>query len=232
VGSEQTEHFRQMKAILKLAGHEWADDVEHINFGLITLNGQKMSTRKGNVVPLVDVLNMAHDAAYAQISEKNPDLENKEAVAEAVGAGAVVFNDLMNDRRNIIDFNPAEAVKFEGDTGPYVQYTIARAHSILRKANVDIDVADLRLNDAATWDTTTLLNHFPTVVRQAWEKRDTSLVAKYALRLARAFNKYYANSKILVEDEQRNSRLALVQAVVIVLTESLNLLGVKAVEKM
>lgn len=231
VGAEQTEHFRQLKAILKLADHSWADDIEHISYGLITINGEKMSTRKGNVVTLVEVLNMAYDAALAQISEKNPDLPNKEIVAEQVGAGAVVFNDLMNDRKNFIDFTPENAVKFEGDTGPYVQYTIARANSILRKAGA-VDFTDLQLADDATWDTTTLLKNFPEVVRSAWDKRDTSLIAKYALRLARAFNKYYANSKILTDDDQRNSRLALVKAVTIVLAESLALLGVQAPEEM
>ncbi|QEA34907.1 arginine--tRNA ligase [Weissella soli] len=232
VGAEQTEHFRQLKAILKLMGHDWSDDIEHISYGLITINGEKMSTRKGNVVTLVEVLNMAHEAALKQISEKNPDLPNKDLVAEQVGAGAVVFNDLMNERKNFIDFTPADAVKFEGDTGPYVQYTIARANSILRKAGVEVNVNDLQLDDAATWDTITLLKNFPTVVRDAWSKRDTSMTAKFALRLARAFNKYYANSKILVDDEQRNSRLALVSAVIIVLTEALNMLGVEAPSEM
>ncbi len=232
VGAEQTEHFRQLKAILKLMGHDWSDDIEHISYGLITINGEKMSTRKGNVVTLVEVLNMAHEAALKQISEKNPNLPNKDLVAEQVGAGAVVFNDLMNERKNFIDFTPADAVKFEGDTGPYVQYTIARASSILRKAGVEVNVNDLQLDDAATWDTITLLKNFPTVVRDAWSKRDTSMTAKFALRLARAFNKYYANSKILVDDEQRNSRLALVSAVIIVLTEALNMLGVEAPSEM
>ncbi|MGN1293819.1 arginine--tRNA ligase, partial [Weissella soli] len=232
VGAEQTEHFRQLKAILKLMGHDWSDDIEHISYGLITINGEKMSTRKGNVVTLVEVLNMAHEAALKQISEKNPDLPNKDLVAEQVGAGAVVFNDLMNERKNFIDFTPADAVKFEGDTGPYVQYTIARANSILRKAGVEVNVNDLQLDDAATWDTITLLKNFPTVVRDAWSKRDTSMTAKFSLRLARAFNKYYANSKILVDDEQRNSRLALVSAVIIVLTEALNMLGVEAPSEM
>lgn len=175
---------------------------------------------------------MAHEAALKQISEKNPNLPNKDLVAEQVGAGAVVFNDLMNERKNFIDFTPADAVKFEGDTGPYVQYTIARANSILRKAGVEVNVNDLQLDDAATWDTITLLKNFPTVVRDAWSKRDTSMTAKFALRLARAFNKYYANSKILVDDEQRNSRLALVSAVIIVLTEALNMLGVEAPSEM
>ena len=232
VGGEQREHFVQMKAVLSLMGFDWADDVEHIAFGLITFNGKKMSTRKGDVVLLKDVLDDAHELALKQIKEKNPELQNKPLVAEQVGAGAVVFHDLMNDRTNNFDFNLEEVVRFEGDTGPYVQYTNARAKSILRKANTEIDPTTLNLNDDSTWDIVTTLNNFPQTVERAWQQREASVIAKYALTLSRAFNKYYANSKILTVDDQLNARLALVQAVSIVLTESLRLLGVKAPEEM
>lgn len=232
VGGEQREHFVQMKAVLSLMGFDWADDVEHIAFGLITFNGKKMSTRKGDVVLLKDVLDDAHELALKQIEEKNPELQNKPLVAEQVGAGAVVFHDLMNDRTNNFDFNLEEVVRFEGDTGPYVQYTNARAKSILRKANTEIDPNTLNLNDDSTWDIVTTLNNFPQTVERAWQQREVSVIAKYALTLSRAFNKYYANSKILTADDQLNARLALVQAVSIVLTESLRLLGVKAPEEM
>lgn len=232
VGGEQREHFRQMKAVLSLLGFEWADDVEHIAFGLITFNGKKMSTRKGDVVLLKDVLDDAHELALKQIQEKNPTLANKDDVAEKVGAGAVVFHDLMNDRTNNFDFSLEEVVRFEGDTGPYVQYTRARALSILRKAQQEVDMTSLSLDDQATWDVVTSLGQFPTVVRQAWQRREPSIIAKYALHLSRAFNKYYANSRILNEDDQLNARLALVNSVAIVLEESLRLLGVKAPEEM
>ena len=232
VGGEQREHFVQMKAVLSLMGFDWADDVEHIAFGLITFNGKKMSTRKGDVVLLKDVLNDAHDLALKQIQEKNPDLADKATVAEQVGAGAVVFHDLMNDRTNNFDFNLEEVVRFEGDTGPYVQYTNARAKSILRKANTAVSVDELNLDDTATWDIITTLNQFPTIVQRAWQQREASIIAKYALSLSRAFNKYYANSKILLPDDQLNARLALVKAVTIILSESLRLLGVKAPEEM
>ena len=234
VGGEQREHFVQMKAVLSLMGFAWADDVEHISFGLITFNGKKMSTRKGDVVLLKDVLNDAHDLALKQIQEKNPTLENKETVAEQVGAGAVVFHDLMNDRTNNFDFNLEEVVRFEGDTGPYVQYTNARAKSILRKApvSVSLDAVTLDDPDPMTWDIITTLNSFPATVQRAWQQREASIIAKYALTLSRAFNKYYANSKILTADDQLQARLALVEAVTIVLTESLRLLGVKAPEEM
>lgn len=232
VGGEQREHFVQMKAVLSLMGFEWSDDIEHIAFGLITFNGKKMSTRKGDVVLLKDVLDDAHELALKQIQEKNPALGDKDTVAEEVGAGAVVFHDLMNDRTNNFDFNLEEVVRFEGDTGPYVQYTNARAKSILRKTSVQLTSDDLNLTDPATWDIITTLNNFPKTVQRAWQQREASIIAKYALNLSRAFNKYYANSKILTEDVQLNARLVLVKSVSIVLTESLRLLGVKAPEEM
>lgn len=232
VGGEQREHFVQMKAVLSLMGFEWSDDIEHIAFGLITFNGKKMSTRKGDVVLLKDVLDDAHELALKQIQEKNPALDDKDTVAEEVGAGAVVFHDLMNDRTNNFDFNLEEVVRFEGDTGPYVQYTNARAKSILRKTSVQLASDDLNLTDPATWDIITTLNNFPKTVQRAWQQREASIIAKYALNLSRAFNKYYANSKILTEDVQLNARLVLVKSVSIVLTESLRLLGVKAPEEM
>ncbi len=232
VGGEQREHFVQMKAVLSLMGFEWSDDIEHIAFGLITFNGKKMSTRKGEVVLLKDVLDDAHELALKQIQEKNPALGDKYTVAEEVGAGAVVFHDLMNDRTNNFDFNLEEVVRFEGDTGPYVQYTNARAKSILRKTSVQLTSDDLNLTDPATWDIITTLNNFPKTVQRAWQQREASIIAKYALNLSRAFNKYYANSKILTEDAQLNARLVLVKSVSIVLTEGLRLLGVKAPEEM
>lgn len=232
VGGEQREHFQQLKAVLSLLDLPWADDVEHIPFGLITFNGKKMSTRKGDVVLLKDVLDDAHELALKQIEEKNPTLANKEQVAEEVGAGAVVFHDLMNDRTNNFDFKIDEVVRFEGDTGPYVQYTNARAQSILRKAGVTVDEENVTLDDPATWEIITTLNAFPDTVRRAFANREPSVVAKYALGLARAFNKYYANSKILTDDDNKNGRLALVAAVSDTLTVALSILGVKAPKEM
>ncbi|MBS9337432.1 arginine--tRNA ligase [Fructobacillus parabroussonetiae] len=232
VGGEQREHFAQLKAVLSLLDLPWADDVEHIPFGLITFNGKKMSTRKGDVVLLKDVLDDAHDLALKQIEEKNPTLPNKDQVAEEVGAGAVVFHDLMNDRTNNFDFKIDEVVRFEGDTGPYVQYTNARAQSILRKAGVAVDQENINLDDPDTWAIITDLNAFPDAVRRAFLNREPSIVAKYALGLARAFNKYYANSKILADDANKNGRLALVAAVSETLTAALVILGVHAPKEM
>ena len=137
VGNEQSYHFKQLKAVLKEMGFEWADDMTHVPFGLITKDGKKLSTRKGKIVLLEEVLNEAIDSAKEQITEKNPTLENKEEVAKQVGVGAVVFHDLKNDRLNNFDFTLEEVVRFEGETGPYVQYSHARAMSILEKADFD-----------------------------------------------------------------------------------------------
>lgn len=233
VGGEQREHFMQLKAVLKEMGYEWSDDVEHIPFGLITVDGKKLSTRSGRIILLKDVLQDSVELALQQINEKNPTLVNKELVAHEVGTGAVVFHDLMNERIGNFDFKLEEVVRFEGDTGPYVQYANARAQSILRKAgNPELDMANLVIDDENVWETEKLLADFGDVVRRAWRDREPSVIAKYALNLSRTFNKYYANSKILAEDEQLNARLALVTAVSQVLTESLRLLGVKAPKEM
>lgn len=233
VGGEQREHFMQMKAVLKKMGYEWSDDIEHIPFGMITVDGKKLSTRSGRIILLKDVLADSVKLATAQIDEKNPNLANKEVVAHEVGTGAVVFHDLMNDRLGNFDFKLEEVVRFEGDTGPYVQYTNARAQSILRKADKpELDLNNLSIDDEQVWETEKLVASFNDIVRRAWRDREPSVIAKYSLNLARAFNKYYANSKILVEDDQLNARLALVTAVSYVLTESLRLLGVKAPKEM
>lgn len=232
VGAEQTNHFKQLKAVLKEMGFDWSDNIHHIQFGLITLNGKKLSTRSGRVVLLDEVLNDAVDLAQKQINEKNPDLADAEEVAKAVGVGAVIFHDLKNERTNSFNFNLEEVVRFEGETGPYVQYSRARAESILRKAGKTADFDQLEISDANAWATLKALQDFPNVVRKAATQYEPSVIAKYALSLAKSFNKYYANSKILVEDNERTARLALVKSVSIVLEESLRLLGVKAPNEM
>ncbi|MFL2020027.1 arginine--tRNA ligase [Weissella hellenica] len=233
VGGEQREHFKQMKSVLKKMDYDWSDDIEHIPFGMITVDGKKLSTRSGRIILLKDVLSDSVKLATAQINEKNPELANKEEVAHEVGTGAVVFHDLMNERLGDFDFKLEEVVRFEGDTGPYVQYTNARAQSILRKAgNPELDLSNLVINDDSVWETEKLVANFGDIVRRAWRDREPSVIAKYALNLSRTFNKYYANSKILVEDDQLNARLALVSAVSYILTESLRLLGVKAPKEM
>lgn len=231
-GGEQTGHFKQLKQVLKKMGYDWSDNIHHIPFGLITQGGKKLSTRKGNVVFLDQVLKDAVSLAEQQIEEKNPNLSNKKQVAHDVGVGAVVFHDLKNDRMDNFDFDLEEVVRFEGDTGPYVQYTNARAQSILRKANKEISMDNLGLNDDWSFAVAKALADFPAIVEKASEKFEPSIIAKYALDLSKKFNKYYANVRILDEDDQLNARLALVQATSIVLTEALRLLGVNAPKEM
>ena len=233
VGQEQSNHFRQLKAVLKKMGFDWSDDMIHVDFGLVTKNRQKLSTRKGNIILLEPTLQEAISRAKAQIEEKNPELENKEEVARAVGVGAVKFYDLKTDRRNGYDFDLEAMVSFEGETGPYVQYAYARIQSILRKANFTPSAdATYSLNDPESWEIIKLLQDFARVVKRAAENYDPSLIAKYAINLAQAFNKYYAHTRILDESPERDSRLALSYSTAVVLKEALRLLGVEAPEKM
>ena len=233
VGMEQSNHFKQLKAVLNELNLPWSEDIVHIPFGLITLNGKKLSTRKGKIILLEGVLKEATELALKQIEAKNPSLENKEAVAHAVGVGAVIFHDLKNDRTNNFDFALEEVVQFEGETGPYVQYTHARAMSILRKANHTVDTKEaFSLTDDDAWEVLKLIENYPNVVRFAEEKCEPSAIAKFVINLAQAFNKYYAHTKVLVEDEAFNSRIALVQTTASILKQGLALLGVAAPDEM
>ena len=233
VGQEQANHFRQLKAVLKKMGFDWSDDMIHVDFGLVTKNRQKLSTRKGNIILLEPTLLEAISRAKSQIEAKNPELENKDAVARAVGVGAVKFYDLKTDRRNGYDFDLEAMVSFEGETGPYIQYAYARIQSILRKANFQPDAeATYSLNDPESWEIIKLLQDFGRVVKRAADNYEPSLIAKYAISLAQAFNKYYAHTRILDESPERDSRLALSYSTAVVLKEALRLLGVEAPEKM
>jgi arginyl-tRNA synthetase len=195
-------------------------------------DGKKMSTRKGRVVLLANVLEEVIEMVKQNIEEKNPSLDNKEAIAKAVGVGAVIFHDLKNFRLNDIEFSLEEMLNFEGETGPYVQYTFARIQSILEKQPFkENESYKLEINEYE-WTIYTQLVEFPTVIEKAYEQADPSLVAKYALKLARAFNKYYGNTKILASDDFLNGRLALSKSVAIVLKESLRLLGIEAPKSM
>ncbi|MGT2846935.1 arginine--tRNA ligase [Streptococcus massiliensis] len=233
VGQEQSNHFRQLKAVLKEMGFDWSDDMVHVDFGLVTKNKQKLSTRKGNVILLEPTIQEAITRAKNQIEEKNPDLENKDAVAHAVGVGAIKFYDLKTDRRNGYDFDLEAMVSFEGETGPYIQYAYARIQSILRKANFKPDEnATYSVNDAESWEIIKLLQDFPRVIKRAADNFEPSIIAKYAISLAQAFNRFYAHTRILDESPERDSRLALSYSTALVLKEALRLLGVDAPEKM
>ena len=233
VGNEQANHFKQLKAVLNEMGRDWQENMIHVGFGLITLGGKKLSTRKGKIVLLEEVLREAEELALKQIEAKNPNLPNKEQVAKQVGVGAVIFHDLKNDRTNNFDFNLEEVVQFEGETGPYVQYTRARAMSILRKAGVSVDLSKpLSLEDDYAWEVLKQIENYPNIVKYAESKFEPSVISKYVISLAQAFNKYYANSRILQEDEGLNARLALVEATAVILKQGLAILGVESPDEM
>lgn len=232
VGEEQSLHFSQFFTVLKKIGFQWVEGMSHVPFGLILKDGKKMSTRKGKVVLLEEVLEEAIALAKKNIEEKNPNLKKKDEVARQVGVGAVIFHDLKNERMHNIEFSLEKMLKFEGETGPYVQYTHARTCSLLKKSDVDIEKQDLQLTDDISWTVIKLLHRFPQVVETAFAKYEPSHIAKYLLDVAQAFNKYYGNVRILEENTEKESRLALVYAVAVVLKEGLRLLGMEAPEEM
>ncbi|MEH7484079.1 arginine--tRNA ligase [Neobacillus drentensis] len=234
VGHEQSLHFKQLMAVLAKMGYDWSKQMHHIPFGLMLKDGKKMSTRKGKVVLLEEVLNESIAMARNNIEVKNPNLTNKEDVAKQVGVGAVIFHDLKNNRMNDIEFSLEEMLRFEGETGPYVQYTYARACSILRKADVKAELGALTYENTweKEWKITSLLMEFSQAIKRACINFDPSQVAKYVIDLAQAFNKYYAEVKILEDTPEQQARLALVYAVTEVLKEGLRLLGLQAPAEM
>lgn len=231
VGNEQSLHFTQIKKVLNKMGHDWANDITHVPFGLILQGGKKMSTRKGKIVLLEEVLKDAIELAQKNIEEKNPTLAQKAEVAKAVGVGAILFSDLKQHRKHDIEFNLETMLQVEGETGPYVQYANARAHSILRKALVSKTFAINEVNDHE-WETIKLLEQFPQTVKRAADELDPSLIAKYAVDLSQAFNSFYGNVQVLSDHANLPYRSALIESVTIVLTESMRLLGMKAPQEM
>ncbi|MCR8660101.1 arginine--tRNA ligase [Paenibacillus endoradicis] len=232
VGNEQSLHFKQLFNVLNKMGYEWANELQHVPFGMMLKDGKKMSTRKGKVVLLADVLAEAVDTAMLNIEAKNPNLEQKALVAKQVGVGAVIFNDLKNDRMNDIEFSLEQMMNFEGETGPYVQYTYARISSILEKGNYKDQSLDFTALGEYAWPIIVMLEQFPLTVQKAFLLADPSQIAKFSLHLARAFNKYYAHTKVLNDDEYQQMKLAFVHCVAIILKESLRMLGISAPNKM
>ncbi|MFP7776368.1 arginine--tRNA ligase [Streptococcus dysgalactiae] len=233
VGNEQAAHFKQLKAVLKEMGYDWSDDMTHVAFGLVTKGGAKLSTRKGNVILLEPTVAEAINRAASQIEAKNPNLADKEAVAHAVGVGAIKFYDLKTDRMNGYDFDLEAMVSFEGETGPYVQYAHARIQSILRKADFTPSATTTySLADAESWEIIKLIQDFPRIIKRTSDNFEPSIMAKFAINLAQSFNKYYAHTRILDDNSERDSRLALCYATATVLKEALRLLGVEAPNEM
>lgn len=232
VGNEQSLHFNQLFAVIKKMGYNWAERLMHVPFGMILKDGKKMSTRKGKVVLLADVLTETIEMAKKNIELKNPSLQDKEKVAEQVGVGAVIFNDLKNHRMNDIEFSIELMLNFEGETAPYIQYTYARISSLLYKAQfIPEKIKFASLGDTA-WQGILQLEDFPETINAAYEQADPSLIAKYALKLARIYNKYYGQTKVLTDDEGIQQRLGFSYCVATVLEESLRILGIKAPKNM
>ena len=233
VGQEQQLHFRQVFLTLEKMNYPWAKDMVHVPFGFILKNGKKMSTRKGKVVLLEKVIEEAIELAAKNIEAKNPTLKNKHEVAKQVGVGAIIFQDLRHERQNHIEFSLEGMLKFEGMTGPYVQYTHARACSILANAAAQaIQPSAIGLTDDYSWAVIKQLMAFPNAIETAFKQFEPSEIAKYVFQLSQEFNKYYNQVKVLQADEHMQGRLALVQCVTIVLKEGLRLLGLKAPESM
>lgn len=235
VGGEQKLHFTQLKGVLAKMGYEdLADSITHVNFGLVLKDGKKMSTRKGNVVKLYDILEQAIEASYKQIEEKNPELENKDEIARKVGVAAVVFNDLKNFRGLDYEFDINQMVRFDGLTGPYLQYTSVRINSILGTNSFDVNNMDTSLFIKAHYfELVRQIASFKQTIEKAANEYSPNIIAKYLLAIAQSFNKFYALEKINVSDEKvRNTNFALAYAVRTIINEGLALLGIESVEKM
>jgi len=232
--NEQKLHFAQFFKVLELAGNAWATDMVHVPYGLFIFESGKMSTRKGQVIKLAELLDDAVRQILEIINEKNPDLENKEEVAEQIGVGAVVFNEMYNSRVKDVLFSWERMLNFEGETGPYVQYTHARACSLLEKGSTvafaDIDYSILA--DDAAFEVLRLLYAFPSKVQEAAEKYEPFIISRFLVALSQTFNKYYNSQQILTGDSSEKSRLALVSATRTTLENGLNLLGIAAPRKM
>ena len=236
-GMEQILHFSQWFKVCEKIGFPWSKDLVHIPYGLVSLEGGKLSTRGGNVIFLEDLLHEAVQKTKEIMMEKNPDLENMDQVAQQVGVGAVVFHDLFNNRIKDVTFSWDQVLNFDGETGPYVQYTFARASSVLRKAQWDpakqeaIDMS--LLTDEYSQEILKLIENFPKRVEEACQKWEPYMITRYTVALATAFNKvYHENSIMNAEENVKKARLKLTYVVTQVIKQGLYLIGVQAPEKM
>ena len=233
VAYQQNLHFKQFFKVLELMGKEWAKDLVHVAYGMVSLEEGTMSTRKGNVVFLEDVIVKCIEKAYAIIDQKNPNLENKEDAAKKVGVGAVIFGALYNSKIKDIVFSYDKVLNFEGETSVYVQYTCARANSVLQKGGVptSYEIPELSM---AEIDLVKALADFPQTVKDAAEKYEPSYIARFAVDVAQKFNKFYFDCKILSAEEEktRTFRLALTAATLQTLKNAFALLGIGIPDKM
>ena len=234
VAYQQNLHFKQIFKVLELLGKPWAKDMVHVAYGMVSLEDGAMSTRKGKVVWLEDVIEKCVEKAYTVINEKNPDLENKREIAEKVGVGSVIFGALYNSKIKDIVFSYDKVLSFEGETGVYCQYTCARANSVLQKAAG----TDCKINYTSgllpqEYEVIKSLAAFPDAVKEAAEKYEPSVIARYAVDLSQKFNKFYFDCKILTAEEDiKGFRIELTRATKQTLTNALSLLGIGVPEKM
>ncbi len=233
VAYQQNLHFKQLFKVLELMGNEWAKDMVHVAYGMVSLEDGAMSTRKGKVVWLEDVINKCVEKACAIVEEKNPGLENKREIAEKVGVGAVIFGALYNNKIKDIVFSYDKVLSFDGETSVYVQYTCARANSVLSKAEEEISVPEGYEPAAQEFEVIKQLASFPAILKEAADKYEPCYIARFAVDLAQKFNKFYIDCKILsAEGDAKNFRLALTKAVLQALKNALTILGIGIPEKM
>ncbi len=228
----QSLHFAQWFKVIGLMGYDWEDQLVHVPYGTFSINGEKIASRTGNVVLLDDLFRDAIEKAGAIIDEKNPDLEDRDKVAEAVGIGAVIFNSLLSNRIKDVDFNWNEALNFEGNTGPYAQYSYARACSILRKETDELEIPDDPALCTEEKDLITVLSAFPEKILRAVKEYEPSVITRYALDICQSFNRFYNSCPIRgALPEEKAVRLGLCKAVKTTLGSALHLIGLKTPEK-
>ncbi len=233
-GLEQKLHFAQVFKVIELMGNDYANNLVHIPYGLVSLKNGKISSRKGNVIFAEDILKESIGKTLSIINEKNPDIPDKEATARKIGIGAIIFNDLYNQRIKDVIFDWDKLLNFDGETGPYVQYTYARASSVLRKTgNLPFEIDPSLVVDDASMDLLKEIERYPQIVQDAADRYEPSVIARYSMDLAHAFNRFYRECQINVEDVKlKNSRTSLVKITRAIIKDSLSLLGIDCPEQM
>ena len=235
-GLEQSLHFKQIFKAIEVMGYDWADTLIHVPYGLVSLEGEKLSSRKGNIVYAEDILNEAIERACHLIQDKNPNLPDKEEVAKKVGVGAVVFHDLFNQRIKNVDFSWEDVLNFDGTTGPYIQYTYARAKSIIKKNKGVVEYEDIDfgvLSEDMGYALIKALSGYEEAIEKAAERYEPSVIARYLVAVAASFNKFYHECPILqAEDKIKQARLVLVDLAQRMISDACSLLGMSCPEEM